>query len=94
MFDSERNKPHQRVLCNEVCRFPNETIKQALVSTETLVQNANSLNTLDYKNTKMTNFLMMILTPQSRKKAMKNRASHASSIRETKIDFRKLLGKL
>ena len=36
----------------------------------------------------------MILTPQLVKKAMKNRASHASSIREPKIDFRKLLGKL
>ena len=28
MFDSERNKQHQRVLCNEICRLPNETIKQ------------------------------------------------------------------
>ena len=27
MFDSERNKQHQRVLCNEIRRLPNETIK-------------------------------------------------------------------
>ena len=27
-FDSERNKQHQKVLCNEVCRLPNETIKK------------------------------------------------------------------
>ena len=27
-FDSERNKQHQRVLCNEIRRLPNETIKQ------------------------------------------------------------------
>ena len=26
MFDSERNKQHQRVLCNETRRLPNETI--------------------------------------------------------------------
>ena len=26
MFDSERNKQHQRVLCNEIRRLPNETI--------------------------------------------------------------------
>ena len=28
MFDSERNKQQQRVLCNEIRRLPNETIKQ------------------------------------------------------------------
>ena len=38
MFDSERNKQHQRVLCNEIRRLPNETIKQFAVRIETLVQ--------------------------------------------------------
>ena len=54
MFDSERNKQHQRVLCNEVRRLPRETIKQLAVRIETLVRKAYSLNTHDYKNTKMT----------------------------------------
>ena len=47
MFDSERNKQHQRVLCNEMRRLPNETIKQLAVRIETLVREAYSLNTLD-----------------------------------------------
>ena len=55
MFESERNKQHQRVLCNEIRRL--------LVRIETLVQKAYSLNTHDYKNTKMTEILMMTLTP-------------------------------
>ena len=38
MFDSERNKQHQRVLCNEIRRLPNETIKQLAVRIETLVE--------------------------------------------------------
>ena len=67
MFDSERNKQHQRVLCNEIRRLPNETIKQLAVRIETLVRKAYSLNTHDYKNTKMTEILMMTLTPQLRK---------------------------
>ena len=54
MFDSERNKQYQRVLCNEIRRLPNETIKQLAVRIETLVLKAYSLNTYDYKNTKMT----------------------------------------
>ena len=37
MFDSERNKQHQRVLRNEIRRLPNETIKQLAVRIETLV---------------------------------------------------------
>ena len=37
MFDSERNKQHQRVLFNEVRRLPNETIKKLAVRIETLV---------------------------------------------------------
>ena len=40
MFVSERNKQHQRVLCNEIRRLPNETIKQLAVRIETLVRKA------------------------------------------------------
>ena len=87
MFDSERNKQHQRVLCNEIRRLPNKTIKQLAVRIETLVRKAYSLNTHDYKNTKMTEILMMTLTPQLRKIAIKKRASHTSSIREPDLDF-------
>ena len=94
MFDSERNKQHQRVLCIEIRRLPNETIKQLAVRIETLVRKAYSLNTHDYKNTKMTEILMMTLTPQLRKIAIKKRASHPSSIREPDLDFRKLVDKL
>ena len=94
MFDSERNKQQQRVLCNEIRRLPNETIKQLAVRIETLVRKAYSLNTHDYKNTKMTENLMMTLTPQLRKIAIKKRASHPSSIREPDLDFRKLVDKL
>ena len=56
MFDSERNKQHQRVLCNEIRRLPNKTIKQLAVRIETLVRKAYSLKKRDYKNTKMTKF--------------------------------------
>ena len=42
----------------------------------------------------MTEFLMMTLTPQLRKKIIKKRASHPSSNREPDIDFRKLVEKL
>ena len=94
MFDSERNKQQQRVLCNEIRRLPNETIKQLAVRIETLVRKAYSLNTHDYKNTKMTEILMMTLTPQLRKIAIKKRASHPSSIQEPDLDFRKLVDKL
>ena len=94
MFDSERNKQHQRVLCNEIRRLPTKTIKQLAVRIETLVRTAYSLNTHDYKNTKMTEILMMTLTPQLRKIAIKKRASHPSSIREPDLDFRKLVDKL
>ena len=93
-FDYERNKQHQRVLCNEIRRLPSETIKQLAVRIETLVRKAYSLNTLGYKNTKMTEFLMMTLTPQIRKIANKKRASHPSSLRELDLDFRKLVDKL
>ena len=94
MFDSERNKQHQRVLRYEIRRLPNETIKQLTVRIKTLVRKAYSLNTHDYKNTKLTEILMMTLTPQLRKIAIKKRASHPSSIREPDLDFRKLLDKL
>ena len=94
MFDSERNKPNQRVSSNGIRRLPNETIKQLAVRLETLVRKAYSLNTHDYKNTKMTEILMMTQTPQLRKIAIKKRASHPSSIREPGLDFRKLVDKL
>ena len=93
MFDSETNKQHQRVLCNEI-RRPNETIKQSAVRIETLVRKAYSLYTHDYKNTKLTEILIMTLTPQLRKRALKKRASRPSSIRELDLDFRKLVDKL
>ena len=94
MFDSERNKQHQRVLCNKIRRLPNKTIKKLAVRIKTQVRNAYSLNTHDYKNTKMTEILMMTLTPQLRKVANKKIVSHPSSIREPYLDFRKLLDKL
>ena len=36
MFDSERNKQHRKVLCNEIRRLPSETIKQLAVRIEIL----------------------------------------------------------
>ena len=45
---------HTRILCNEIRRLPNETIKQIAVRIETLVRNAYSFTTHDCKNTKMT----------------------------------------
>ena len=42
----------------------------------------------------MTEILMMTLTPQLRKIAIKKRASHPSSIREPDLDFRKLVDNL
>ena len=42
----------------------------------------------------MTEILMMTLTPQSRKIAIKKRASHASSIRKRYLDSRKVADKL
>ena len=92
--DSERNKQHQRVLCKEIRRLPTEKIKHLAVRIETLVRKAYSLNTHDYKNTQMTEILMMTLTPQLRKIAIKKRVSHPSSVREPDLDFRKLVDKL
>ena len=85
-FHSERNKQHQSFSCNETRRLPNETIKQRAVRIETLVRKAYSLNTREYENTKMTEILMMTLTPQLRKIAIKKR--------EPDLDFRKLVNKL
>ena len=48
----KETKQQQRVLCNEIRRLPNETIKQIAVRIETLVRKAYSLNTHDYKNNK------------------------------------------
>ena len=73
-FDSERNKQHQRVLCKEIRRLPNETVKKLAVRIETLVQKAYSLNTHDYKNTKMTEILMMTLIPKLRNIAIKKKS--------------------
>ena len=42
----------------------------------------------------MTEILMMSLTPQLQKVAIKQRAIHPSSIREPDLDFRKLVEKL
>ena len=42
----------------------------------------------------MTEFLMMTLTPQLRKIAIKKKASHPSSIQKPDIDFRKVVDKL
>ena len=42
----------------------------------------------------MTKVLMMTLTPQLQKIAIKKRASHPSSVREPNIDFRKVVEKL
>ena len=69
-------------------------MKQIAVRIETLVRKAYSLNIHDYKNTKMTEILMMSLTPQLRKLAIEKRASHPSSFREPDLDFRKLVDKL
>ena len=94
MFDCERNKQRQRILCNEIRRLPNETIKQLAVRIEILVRKSYPLNTHDYKNTKMTEILIMTRTAQLKKIAIKKRASHPSSIRELDLDFRKLVDKL
>ena len=44
-----KNKKQQRVLCNEIRRLPNETIKQLALRIKTLVRKAFSLTTHDYK---------------------------------------------
>ena len=69
MIQKETN--NIKVLCNEIRRLPNETKKQLAVSIETQVRKPYSLKTHDYKNTKMTEILMMTLTSQLRKIAKK-----------------------
>ena len=71
MFNSERNKQPQRDLSNEFRRIPSETFKQLAVRIETQVRKAYSLNTHDYINKKMTEMLMLTLTLQLRKIAIK-----------------------
>ena len=94
LFDSERNKQHRRVLCNEIRRLPKETIKKLAVRKETLVRKAYLLDTHVYKNIMMKEIQMMTLTRQLRNIAIKKRASQPSSIRETDLDFRKLVDNL
>ena len=84
MFDSERKKQHQRILCNEIRRLPNKTIKRLAVRIETFVRKAYSLKTHDYKNTKMTEILVMTLTPQQRKIAKRENLDNSISLRESK----------
>ena len=67
----QKKKLHQRVFCNEIGRLPNDTFKQLAVRIETLVRKSYSLNTYDFKNTKMTEILMMTITPQLQKIAIK-----------------------
>ena len=65
MFDSGKKiKNLQRVLCNGVCRLPNETIKQLAERIETLKREAFSLNAHDYKTKKMTEISLLTLTLQ------------------------------
>ena len=87
MFDSQRNKQHKRVLCNEFRRLLKETIKHFAVRIKKLVKKAHSPNTLDYNYLKMTLVLLMTLKPQLRKIVTKKKASHPSSIRQPDIDF-------
>ena len=68
MFDSERNKQNQKALCNEICRLPKETIKLLAVRIETLQRKAYYAL---LQKTKLTEVLMMTLTPQLRKIAIK-----------------------
>ena len=86
MFDSERNKQHQRVLCNEIRRLPNETIKQLAVRIELLVRKAYSLNTHDYKNTKKTEILMMTFNTSIKKNS--NKKDSISSFLNSRARFR------
>ena len=73
MFDSVR---HQRNLCNEIRRLPNETIKQLAVRIETLLRKAQSHNKHGYEDTKKTKVLMMTLTQQLQKNAKKEHQLH------------------
>ena len=54
MFDSERNKHYQRILCNEIRKISNETITQLALRIETLVRKPYLIKMRDYKNSTMT----------------------------------------
>ena len=84
-FDSERNKRHQRILCNGNSRLLSETIKLLAVRIETLVRKAYSSNKQNYKSTKMAKILMMTLTAQ---------LGNPLLIRNFDIGFPKLVNKL
>ena len=65
------------------------------------VDKNNKIIKTNYKNTENqtnhftnTEILMMTLTPQLRKIAIKKRASHPSLVRKLDIDFKKLVEKL
>ena len=79
---------------NQIGKDSHKTIKQLAVRIEILLRKAYSLNTHDYKSTKMTEVLIITSTPQLRKMGIKKKASHSSSIREPDIIFRKLVDKL
>ena len=74
--------------------FQTKQKKQVAVRIETLIQKSNSLITHDYKNTKITEILLMTLTPQLRKISVEKSALHPSSLREIDIQFSKLVDKL
>ena len=59
-----------------------------------MVRKAYSLITHGYKSTEMTEIQMVTLTPQLRTIAIKDRASHPSSVREPDINFLKIVDKL
>ena len=64
------------MLCNQIRRLPKEPIKQLAIRIEILVGKADSLITHYYKNTKITEILLMTLTAHLHKIARKKRASH------------------
>ena len=90
LFDSERNKQHQIVLCNEIRILPNETIKQLAVRIETLVRKAYSLNTHDYKNTKMTENFNDDLNTSIKENSDKKESISSFIISRTKLRFSKI----
>ena len=50
MFDSERNKQHHNVSCNEIRRLPNEPIKQLAVRIKTLIKkHIHSIGMVNYR---------------------------------------------
>ena len=94
MCDSEGDKQHQRVLCNEIRRLFNETIKQLAIRIKTLVRKAHSRKIHGYKKHEGDKSLNDDSNTTTNKKAIKKSASLSSSIQEPDIDFRKLLDKI